>query len=75
MTKKLNENITAYYPCDICGHNSPSNVQFMNKNGQETSYCRIHIKQVKDWPESIRRAKNQQKFRDELKASFENPDY
>jgi len=67
---------TKYYPCDICGNNSPSNKQFTDKNSIKTSYCLMHYWRVaKDYKKSIERAKNHQKFIEEFNKAFVNPDY
>lgn len=69
---KINENITSYYACDICGHNSPSNKQATNSNGVKFSYCMLHWRRiVEDFPISIKRAAKQEKFRDEFHNAFE----
>lgn len=66
----------SYYPCDICGHNSPSNKQSTNEKGVKFSYCMIHWRKiVEDWPLSQKRAKEQETFKDEFQKAFENPDY
>jgi len=71
--KKINENITSYYACDICGHNSPSNKQATNKNGVKYSYCLMHWwRYVDDFQKSIKRANKQEQFKDEFREAFES---
>lgn len=74
--RRPNETITSYYPCDICGHNSPSNKQQTNKNGVALSYCMLHWRRIiEDFPKSIERAKKQEQFKDEFRKALENPSY
>ena len=37
----MNGNVDKYYPCLICGWNSPKN-KILEKNGETIAYCSIH---------------------------------
>ena len=66
------DNLVKYYPCDICGHNSPSNVQF-RKGSIDMSYCQMHyLRNVIDLEITTRRVKNMDIFRDEFRKAFVN---
>jgi hypothetical protein len=68
------KNNNAYYPCSICGWNSPLNVVITDNNGKEVCYCPIHNTNEKDDKKAEDYEKRRDKFHDDFRKSFENLD-
>lgn len=68
------KNNNAYYPCDVCGWNSPLNVVIKDNNGAEKSFCPIHKTNDDDDKKGEILEKNREKFKDEFRKAFLNLD-
>jgi hypothetical protein len=62
MIKRRNNN--AYYPCSICGWNSPLNEVKTDSKGVSTAYCPIHKQNDEDDRQGAVAAKNRDKAHD-----------
>lgn len=71
---KLNENIDGYYPCSVCGWNSPLNKVMRNSNGVEVCRCPIHQVNWEDEEKGTILEKERDRFKDDFRNAFINLD-
>lgn len=71
---KRPSNNNAYYPCNVCGWNSPLNTVRSDANGKETALCPIHLINENDDKEGEAYEKKREAFKDEIRKGLFNID-
>lgn len=63
-------NRNAYYPCDVCGWNSPMNAVRKDAKGVVTSLCPVHDTNKHDEDKGKALEKKREQFKDDFQKAF-----